>query len=68
MTASLKLTAENQSGKEFTKTISYVDPSATHQQMLACAQALNSLTTNTYRKTDLVTTTNLDAEEAGDNG
>lgn len=62
MNAQLKLTSTNTSGKSMTKTISDISPTATSAQYKALAQGLNSLTTNTYGRTDLVTTINVDTE------
>lgn len=36
------------SGKTLTTTLSYVNPQATNNKLLALVQALNALTTNTF--------------------
>lgn len=64
MNAQIKLTSTDTSGKSTTKTISDVSTTATSAQYKSFAQGLISLTTQTYVRTDLVTTTNIDTEEA----
>lgn len=59
---SLKLNSTDGYGKDLTTTINYVNPEAGKDQMLELTQALNALTTNTYKETEKVTTTNLDLE------
>lgn len=60
----LKLYAQTTAGgtKQTTTTISNVNPQATSATMKSFGQQLNALTTNTYQKTDLVETTNVDTE------
>lgn len=60
----LKLYAQTTDGgtKTTTTTISNVNPQATSATMKSFAQKLNAFTTNTYQKTDLVETTNVDTE------
>lgn len=58
----LKLNSTDGYGKDLTTTINYVNPEAGKDQMLEFTQALNALTTNTYKETEKVTTTNLDLE------
>lgn len=62
-TRQIKLYAKEAStGKTTTTTINYVNPAATGANMKAFAQKLNAFTTNTYEKSDLIETTNLDTE------
>lgn len=49
-------------GKEVTTTIGYVNPEASGETMKSFAQQLNAFTTNSYQRTDLIETTNLDTE------
>mgnify|MGYP003390550219 CR=1 FL=1 len=60
----LKLYAQTTDGgtKTTTTTISNVNPQATSATMKSFGQMLNAFTTNTYQKTDLVETTNVDTE------
>lgn len=60
----LKLYAQTTDGgtKTTTTTISNVNPQATSATMKSFGQKLNAFTTNTYQKTDLVETTNVDTE------
>lgn len=60
MSTSLKLYATND-GKAVNSTFSSVNPNATAAQMKAAAQALNSLTDNTYAKSEKIETVDLDA-------
>lgn len=64
MDAQLKIGYTDTSGKSKTKTISDVDPNATSAQYKQLAQGFVGLTTNTYGRTDLVKTINIDTEEA----
>ena len=47
------------------KTIENINPAATNAQLATFATKLNALTTNTYQKTDRVTTVNVDTEPGG---
>lgn len=51
------------SGDSITTTISDVNPSATNAQLATLGTMLNALTTNTYEKTDRITTVNCDTEQ-----
>lgn len=52
---SIQITAIDQNEKKVTDKISYVNPTATNEQLLAFAEQLNSLTTNTYTGTTKIT-------------
>ena len=52
-------------GSNSTKTINNVNPAATNAQLATFATKLNALTTNTYQKSDRVTTVNVDTEPGG---
>lgn len=56
----VKFKSIDQSGTTSTTTISYINPEATNSEMKGFAQRLNALTTNTYKESDKVETTNLD--------
>lgn len=58
----LKLTSTNGYGDDITTTISYVNPDAGKNDILNFTQALNALTTNTYKETERVQTINVDLE------
>lgn len=49
-------------GSTSTKTITDVNPAATNTQLATLGTMLTALTTNTYVKTDKVTTVNCDTE------
>lgn len=49
-------------GSTSTKTITDVNPAATNTQLVTLGTMLTALTTNTYVKTDKVTTVNCDTE------
>lgn len=59
MSTSLKLYS-TYGGKAVNSTFSSINPNATAAQMKAAAQALNSLTLNTYSKSEKIETTDLD--------
>jgi len=59
MSTSIKLYATND-GKAVNSTFSSINPNATPAQMKTAAQALNSLTQNTYSKSEKIETTDLD--------
>lgn len=59
MKISLKIYATN-AGETVNTTIGYVISTATNDQYLAAAQALNALTTNTYQKTTKITEEEID--------
>ena len=61
---SLILTTNSQGGKKIQKTITDINPNADSETMLAFAQKLNALTTNTYERTDCVEKYNIDTEDA----
>lgn len=62
-TAQLKLIAtSNVTGNDVTKTISDINPEAGYRALKTFAQNLNNLTLNTYVKSNLVVTTNIDNE------
>lgn len=62
-TAQLKLIAtSNVTGSDVTKTISDINPEAGYRALKTFAQNLNNLTLNTYVKSNLVVTTNIDSE------
>lgn len=58
----LKINATNGYGDDITTTISYVNPDASKDEILAVTQALNALTTNTYKETQRIQTVNVDLE------
>lgn len=58
----LKINATDRLAKDITTTISYVNPDAGKNDILAFTQALNALTTNTYKETERVQTINVDLE------
>jgi len=58
----LKLNATDRYGNDITTTISYVNPDAGKNDILNFTQALNALTTNTYKETKRVQTLNVDLE------
>ena len=60
MSTSLKLYSTND-GKAVNSTFSSINPNATPAQMKSAAQALNSLTQNTYSKSEKIETTELDS-------
>lgn len=65
-TRQIKLYAKEAStGKTTTTTINNVNPEATAANMRDFARQLNAFTTNTYEKSDLVETTNLDTTKEG---
>lgn len=49
-------------GKNITATITDVNPSATNSQLATLGTKFTALTTNTYDKTDKITTVNCDTE------
>ena len=59
MKTNLKLSA-TYDGESVSTTFGYVNPNSTDQQLKTAAQALNSLTVNTYDQSDKIETTNLD--------
>lgn len=59
---SLKLYSTDGYANDVTTTINYVNPDATDEQALEFTQALNALTTNTYKETEKTVTTNLDSD------
>lgn len=58
----LKLYAKPQAGNTTTTTINNVNPQVTSATMESFTKMLNAFTNNTYEKTDLVETTNIDTE------
>ena len=50
------------SGKSVTATITDVNPNATNQNLATLGTMFTALTTNTYEKTDKITTVNCDTE------
>lgn len=58
----LKINAVDGYAKNVTTTVNYINPSASKQDMLNFTKALNNLTTNTYKTTDKIVTTELDTD------
>lgn len=58
----LKLYSTDGYAKDITTTINYTNPDATKEDILNFTQALNGLTTNTYKQTEKITTINVDSE------
>ena len=58
-------TTEAGTGKKLQKTLTDINANASNQQLVSFAQALNSLTTNTYVETNRVDKSNCDEEAGG---
>lgn len=58
----LKINATDGYGNDISTTISYVNPDAGKNDILAVTQAMNALTTNTYKETQRIQTVNVDLE------
>lgn len=52
---SIQITALDTTEKKVTDKISYVNPTATNEQLVEFAEALTALTTNTYAGTTKIT-------------
>lgn len=63
MSTSVKLYATSE-GKSVNTTFSAINPNATDAELKYAAQALNTLTENTYAKSEKITTVDLDAAVA----
>ena len=50
MKVSLKIDASDMSGNDVKTTVSYIKPTATDNQIVTLAQAINAITSNTYVK------------------